>query len=80
MVSRSFLGPSCLWKPEASPETAATGSTANERTARPGTDVGDGYRSCVAGDNSPSGTIVDGYRKLMSTSPFGVSCGWEKIR
>jgi mannose-6-phosphate isomerase-like protein (cupin superfamily) len=79
MVSRSFLGPSCLWKPETSPETATTVSTGDVKTAHPGTDVGDGYRSCVAGDNSPSGTIVDGYRKLMSTSPFGVSCGWEKI-
>jgi mannose-6-phosphate isomerase-like protein (cupin superfamily) len=80
MMSRSFLGPSCLWKAEAPPETAAPGSAGNEKTARPGADVGDGYRACVPGDNSPSGTIANGYRKVMTTSPFGVSCGWEKIQ
>jgi mannose-6-phosphate isomerase-like protein (cupin superfamily) len=79
MLSHSFLGPSCIWKPEVSPETVTTGSTSDEKTARPGADLGDGYRSCLAGDNSPSGSVVDGYRKVMSTSPFGVSCGWEKI-
>jgi mannose-6-phosphate isomerase-like protein (cupin superfamily) len=80
MMSRSFLGPSCLWKPEAPPVTAATGSAGNEKTARPGADVGDGYRACVLGDDSPSGTVANGYRKLMTTSPFGVSCGWEKLQ
>jgi hypothetical protein len=83
MLSHSFLGPSCIWKPEASPEivtTGPTGSTGGDKTARPGADVGQGYRSCLTGDNSPSGTIVDGYRKVMTTSPFGVSCGWEKIQ
>jgi hypothetical protein len=80
MMSRSFLGPSCLWKPEAPPETVATGSAVNEKTARPGADVGEGYRGCLPGDNSPSGTIANGYRKVMTTSPFGVSCGWEKIQ
>jgi mannose-6-phosphate isomerase-like protein (cupin superfamily) len=80
MLSRSFLGPSCVWKPEAPPEAAPTSATVNEKTARPGADVGEGYRSCLPGDNSPSGTIADGYRKVMSTSPFGVSCGWEKIQ
>jgi hypothetical protein len=80
MLSRSFLGPSCIWKHEASPETVTTPSTGDAKTARPGTGVGEGYRSCVPGDNSPSGTVVDGYRKVMTTSPFGVSCGWEKIQ
>jgi mannose-6-phosphate isomerase-like protein (cupin superfamily) len=79
MLSRSFLGPSCIWKPEAPPESATTNSTANDKTARPGADVGQGYRGCLPGDTSPSGTIAEGYRKVMSTSPFGVSCGWEKI-
>jgi mannose-6-phosphate isomerase-like protein (cupin superfamily) len=79
MISHSFLGPSCIWKPETAPETVTTGSAGDHKTAHPGADVGDGYRSCVPGDSSPAGTIADGYRKVMSTSPFGVSCGWEKI-
>jgi mannose-6-phosphate isomerase-like protein (cupin superfamily) len=79
LVSHSFLGPSCIWKPETAPEPVTTGLAADQKTAHPGADVGDGYRSCVHGDSSPAGTIADGYRKVMTTSPFGVSCGWEKI-
>jgi mannose-6-phosphate isomerase-like protein (cupin superfamily) len=80
MVNQSFLGKNCIWKPESSPETATTGSNGKPETARPGADVGLGYRGCVAGDNSPAGTIVDGFRKVVTTSPFGVSCGWEKVQ
>jgi hypothetical protein len=80
MVSNSFLGLSCIWKSESSPETAAPGSTGNKDRARPGAEVGQGYRGCLPGDDSPSGTVVDGYRKVSSASPFGVSCGWEKIK
>jgi hypothetical protein len=81
MLSQSFLGASCIWKPEGSPETVPTTSAKSvPETARPGANVGQGYRGCVAGDNSPAGTIVDGFRKVMTTSPFGVSCGWEKVQ
>jgi hypothetical protein len=80
MLGQSFLGTNCVWKPETSPETVTTGSKGNPETARPGADVGQGYRGCVPGDNSPAGTIVDGYRKVMSILPFGVSCGWEKVQ
>jgi mannose-6-phosphate isomerase-like protein (cupin superfamily) len=80
MINQSFLGKNCIWKPETSPETVTTGSKSVPGTARPGADLGLGYRGCVAGDNSPAGTIVDGYRKVMTTGPFGVSCGWEKVQ
>jgi mannose-6-phosphate isomerase-like protein (cupin superfamily) len=80
LISHSFLGPSCIWKAEAPAETVTTGAPGDKKTARPGADVGEGYRSCLPGDSSPSGTIVDGYRKVMTTSPFGVSCGWEKMQ
>ena len=81
VLSQSFLGASCIWKPEVAPETVTTTSSKSvPETARPGQNVGQGYRGCVAGDNSPAGTIVDGYRKVMTTSPFGVSCGWEKVQ
>jgi len=81
MVNQSFLGANCVWKPEGSPEPVTTTSAKSvSETARPGANVGQGYRGCVAGDNSPAGTIVDGFRKVMTTSPFGVSCGWEKVQ
>jgi hypothetical protein len=34
-------------------------------------------RACVAGDNSPSGTVKDGFRKKVVSGPFGPSCQWE---
>jgi mannose-6-phosphate isomerase-like protein (cupin superfamily) len=80
MLSHSFLGANCIWKPEVPPETVTKHSTSQEKTARPGADVGEGYRSCLPNDNSPNGTLADGYRKVVTTSPFGVSCGWEKTQ
>ncbi len=37
-------------------------------------------RPCVAGDTSPSGTVADGYRKIVSETPFGRVCRWEPQR
>ena len=40
---------------------------------------GDG-RSCVAGDTSPAGTVLDGYRKVITRGLMGQQCVWEKIK
>lgn len=44
-----------------------------------GADNGNGVRQCVAGDTSPAGTIVDGYKKRIATNMFGATCMWEQI-
>ena len=36
-----------------------------------------GFRSCVAADTSPAGTVHAGYRKVQAMSIFGPSCDWE---
>jgi hypothetical protein len=36
-----------------------------------------GFRSCVAADTSPAGTVHSGYRKVQAMSIFGPSCDWE---
>ena len=42
-----------------------------------GADSGSGARACKAGDNSPVGTVVDGYKKVGTPSPFGIfNCSW----
>jgi hypothetical protein len=46
----------------------------------PGADTGNGVRACQPGDSSPAGTVADGYRKLVSTTPFGSMCRWEPIQ
>jgi hypothetical protein len=46
----------------------------------PGKDVGGGYHTCLPGDTSPPGTVVDGLKKLVNTTPFGVTCRWEPVK
>jgi hypothetical protein len=50
--------------------------------AAPGQDTGGGFRACLAGDNSPAGTVRDGMRKVMTPTPFGsrVMCRWEPVK
>jgi hypothetical protein len=43
----------------------------------PGTEMGTAnLRACQPGDSSPPGTIRDGFRKVVSDSPFGKVCRW----
>jgi hypothetical protein len=43
----------------------------------PGVQLGAETKACVPGDNSPPGTMADGYRKVVTQTPFGASCRWE---
>jgi len=45
-----------------------------------GVEMGGGLRACVPGDASPPGTVSEGYRKVVSESPFGKVCRWEKAK
>lgn len=45
----------------------------------PGFDMGRGERACAPNDTNPAGTVTDGYRKVVSTTPFGQSCRWEPV-
>jgi len=54
-------------------------SLANDKNPQLGQDMGSGFRACVAGENSPAGTILDGYRKVISQGLMGQSCFWEKV-
>jgi hypothetical protein len=48
--------------------------------AGPGTDLGATTRACVPGDTTPAGTVENGYRKVVSRTPFGESCRWEAVQ
>jgi hypothetical protein len=70
---------------EAQPQAAATPAPApvqqlSTKTNGPGIDIGAGLKSCVAGDTSPNGTVVDGMKKVITPNPFGQSCGWEPVK
>lgn len=64
-------------RPASAQAATAIGSTS---TAGPGADTGTDVRPCVAGDNSPAGTVSGGFKKVLANSPFGKSCYWEKVR
>ncbi len=44
-----------------------------------GADNGGGIRQCVQGDTTPPGTIVDGYKKVVTTNMFGATCMWQAV-
>jgi hypothetical protein len=45
-----------------------------------GVEIGTDIRACVPGDDSPAGTVRDGYRKVISDTPFSKVCRWEKAK
>jgi hypothetical protein len=53
--------------------------TTNEKGAVLGAQNGE-IRSCVAGDNTPAGTVKDGFRKTVVNGAFGPSCQWEPVK
>ena len=61
----------------AAPAAAAANAPANPTL---GTDMGAGFRACAAGDNSPAGTVLNGFRKVMARTVMGSSCHWEQIK
>jgi len=77
---------------EAAPQVAATKPSAPAKTkpksavlgeaAKPGPsdiDIGGGIRACKPGDTSPPGTVVGGYKKVVTKTPFGNVCRWEPV-
>lgn len=58
---------------------SSVATVSSAELSRPGADTGAGIKACQPGDTSPAGAVVDGYRKLVTQTPFGKSCRWEKI-
>lgn len=55
-------------------------SVSSTALQKPGETISSTMRYCVPGDNSPEGSVVDGFRKVMRTTPFGKQCYWEKVQ
>jgi len=69
--------------PSAGPAVNTSSSAPAAGSARPHTDVagsGGAIKTCTPGDNSPDGTVADGYKKVLVPTPFGNSCHWEQIK
>jgi hypothetical protein len=46
----------------------------------PGKELTPEVKACVANDSYEDGAVVDGYRKTMLRSPFGVQCQWNQVK
>jgi len=38
-----------------------------------------GFKTCVPNDNTPVGTVQDGFRKKELQTPFGPACVWDPV-
>lgn len=45
-----------------------------------GKDTGGGIHACLPGDTSPSGTVVNGFKKSSVPTPFGPICNWTPVQ
>lgn len=70
--------------PAAAPAAAAAvtslGGGSSAEKQGPGQVVTPTMKQCQPGDTTPDGTIVDGYRKINTATPFGFQCRWEKVQ
>ena len=55
-------------------------SSSGSSAQGPGIDTGGGIRACLAGDSASPGAVSDGFRKIVSETPFGKVCRWEKVK
>jgi hypothetical protein len=65
-VARSAAAPAQVQLPPAHVEAAPAGEIAPD------------MRGCQNGDDSPAGTVKDGWRKVVIVTPFGNSCHWSR--
>ena len=65
--------------PSAAP-TVNTIETVKSAVGPGARDEASGYKNCVATDNTPAGTVQDGFKKVVQTTPFGSACRWEPVK
>ncbi len=58
-----------------------SGGAANSHDDNPslGVEMGGGFRACAPGDTSPAGTVLNGYKKVVTQGMMGQSCHWEPV-
>jgi hypothetical protein len=46
----------------------------------PGQETAFGWKTCNMGDGLDAGTVKDGYRKTINSTPFGKTCTWDPVK
>ena len=65
---------------EARTEAPAPAAPPPPAKAGPGADTSFGFKICNINDGQAEGAVMEGYRKVVYTTPFGKSCRWEPAR
>jgi hypothetical protein len=61
--------------------TAKAQSLSDSSKSEHWVDVGaDDMRGCKPGDDTAAGAVVDGFKKVVSSTPFGSACRWEQVK
>jgi hypothetical protein len=80
LFDRSIPEPAAAASGPSAPTAPAPSKPNIKVPAAPGVDIGAGKRACVAGDDSPPGTVVDGMKKISWDTPFAKGCAWEPAK
>ncbi len=64
---------------DAAPPPAPAAKLSSDQAPPMGAQEGD-RRSCVVGDRSPTGTVSNGYRKVVGGGMIGEICWWEQAK
>jgi hypothetical protein len=85
LMERPAPGAEVAQTPSASGSNASSGAKAqslsDSNKSEHWVDVGaDDMRGCKPGDDSAPGAVVEGFRKVVSSTPFGSACRWEQVK
>ena len=45
----------------------------------PGESTAFGFKTCAVNDGNAEGAVMEGYKKVLHTNPFGTNCTWEPV-
>lgn len=82
LMDRSGLETAQAPAPAPAPNAApASKSLSDSKKSEHFVDVGsDDMRGCKPGDDTAPGTVVEGFKKVVSPTPFGSACRWEQVK
>ena len=69
--------------PKAVTSLGASSGSSGSSNAPPsglGSEIVPGVHNCLPGDDSPAGTVLNGYQKRVFPSMFGAICRWEQVK
>lgn len=80
LIPRSSSQEASAGTPRASAEEPPQPVIRQASVSGPGAAIGGEVRACQPGDTDPPGTVREGYRKVVTQTPFGPMCRWEPVK